>query len=515
MSNLYGPDGELVGLVGVFRDITERKRADEERRRLAAAVEQAAESIMITDTEGRIQYVNPAFERITGYSSEEAIGQKPSILNSRKQDENFYATMWRTITSGETWQGHFVNKRKDGTLYEEEATISPIRNDSGAIVSFVAVKRDVTQEVVLEARLRQAQKMEAIGNLAGGVAHDFNNLLQALVTQVQVLRRQRHDPEKADRAMTALEQQVKRGAALTRQLLLFSRRETAKPERFDLDEVLRETVKMLRHLLRENVQLDTRLAAEPLTIEADRGEMEQVLMNLVVNASDAMPAGGRLEVRTRIEDAGHACLSVTDTGHGIPVAIRARIFEPFFTTKATGEGTGLGLSVVDGIVTKSGGSIEVASDGETGTTFRIVLPLAARSQPEKAADMVESTLREGTGERILLVEDEEAAREGLQQILQSLKYEVTAVRTGEDAKRLPSDPPFALLLSDVTLPGISGDELVPLLAERWPHLKVILMSGYANGKPLQSAAGARAVHFLQKPFDMNTLANEIHTALGE
>jgi len=515
VSNLYGPDGELVGLVGVFRDITERKRADEERRRLAAAVEQAAESIMITDTEGRIQYVNPAFERITGYSSEEAIGQKPSILNSRKQDENFYATMWRTITSGETWQGHFVNKRKDGTLYEEEATISPIRNDSGAIVSFVAVKRDVTQEVVLEARLRQAQKMEAIGNLAGGVAHDFNNLLQALVTQVQVLRRQRHDPEKADRAMTALEQQVKRGAALTRQLLLFSRRETAKPERFDLDEVLRETVKMLRHLLRENVQLDTRLAAEPLTIEADRGEMEQVLMNLVVNASDAMPAGGRLEVRTRIEDAGHACLSVTDTGHGIPVAIRARIFEPFFTTKATGEGTGLGLSVVDGIVTKSGGSIEVASDGETGTTFRIVLPLAARSQPEKAADMVESTLREGTGERILLVEDEEAAREGLQQILQSLKYEVTAVRTGEDAKRLPSDPPFALLLSDVTLPGISGDELVPLLAERWPHLKVILMSGYANGKPLQSAAGARAVHFLQKPFDMNTLANEIHTALGE
>ena len=513
-SNLYGPHGELTGRVGVFRDITERRQADQAVRRLAAAVEQAAESIVITDVDGSIQYVNPAFERITGYTKEEAIGRKPSMLKSGEQDQDFYRALWECIKRGETWQGRFRNRRKDGTLYEEDATISPIRNDSGAITSFVAVKRDITQEMALEMQLRQAQKMEAVGNLAGGVAHDFNNLLQALVSQVQVLRRQRHDPLKVDRVITALEDQVRRGASLTRQLLLFSRREVAKPELFDLNEVLRHTLKMLRHLVRENVALEAHLCSEPLMIKADHGEMEQVLMNLVVNAADAMPGGGRLEVSSSLHQPGQAGLTVKDSGHGIPEEIQKRIFEPFFTTKPPGRGTGLGLSVVHGIVMKSGGTIEVESDGKSGTTFRIALPLTSASG-QKASEGKENALREGAGERILVVEDEESAREGLRDILISLNYQVTAVRTAEEADRLAAGPPFALLLSDVVLPGMSGLDLVSRLTKRWPELKVILMSGYADSHSIASLPGNRIRNFLQKPFDMSTLANEVHTALGK
>jgi two-component system cell cycle sensor histidine kinase/response regulator CckA len=501
-------------VVSVNHDITERKRAEAERQRLAAAVEQAAEVIVITDVEGRIEYVNPAFERVTGYSREEAIGLKPSVLKSGRQDAGFYAALWQTILRGEMWRGRFVNRRKDGTLYEEDATISPIRDDSGAIVSFIAVKRDVTQEVALEGQLRQAQKMEAIGTLAGGVAHDFNNVLQVMLTYTQLLRNVRDDPVRAEAAAAELEQQITRGAALTRQLLLFSRRGTSRLETLDLNEVVRGSAQLLRRLLRENIVFRIQTSDEPLPVHADRGQLDQVLMNLAVNASDAMESGGILTIRTGAGEDSTVWLAVTDTGMGIAEEIREKIFEPFFTTKAVGKGTGLGLAVVHGIVDQHRGSMALESCPGEGTTFRITLPSAgesAHNAEERASPP--DTLPRGGGERVLLVEDEPGARAGLAELLTSLGYAVTAAASGEEALALPAEPAFDLLLTDLMLPGIAGPDLARALCARWPAMRVVLMSGYTPDGKVSRTIGARIVRLLEKPFDMATLAREVHAVL--
>ena len=423
--------------------------------------------------------------------------------------------MWQAISRGGTWQGHFINRRKDGTLYEEEATISPIRNASGVIQSYVSVKRDVTREVALQAQLRQSQKMEAVGQLAGGVAHDFNNLLQGMLSQTQLLRRWHSEPE-AELLTLELERQIKRGASLTRQLLLFSRRETAKPERLDLNDVMRDATTMLVRLARANIGVSIELSPEPLPVEADRGQLDQVLLNLAVNAFDAMPQGGRLTVRTGEAPGPTVWLSVEDTGHGIVAAVRERIFEPFFTTKGTGMGTGLGLSVVKGIVDNHAGRIEVATVVGEGTTFRVLLPRAAvELTPPEAGPQQEARLEPGNGERILVVEDEGIAREGLRQILAGLGYDVVAAASGEEAAGLGADQPFDLLLTDLMLPGISGPALAQKLRGRWPRLEVILMSGYTEDEAVRRGVSAGKVRFLQKPFDMATLAREIRAALDE
>jgi two-component system, cell cycle sensor histidine kinase and response regulator CckA len=509
--------GGARAILSTHRDITEQKLAEEERRRLVAAIEQSAEAVVITDRDGAIRYVNPGFEWITGYRADEVIGVNPRILKSGKQAPTFYAEMWNTITHGSVWMGKLSNRRKDGSLYEEEMSISPVRDEDGTIINFVAVGRDVTRELELQQQLNQAQKMEAVGRLAGGVAHDFNNLLQALISHVQLLRSKANDANKITSLSRDMEQLIGRGASLTRQLLLFSRRETVKPEHLDLNEQVREASKMLQRLVRANISLRIELAGGRLGVDADRGQLDQVLMNLVVNASDSMPDGGELTVRTGTTDHTHVWLSVEDTGAGIPEEIRERIFEPFFTTKGAAKGTGLGLSVVHGIVTQHGGQIEVESAVGRGTTFRVILPESGSGEfpvvkevPGEAAE-----LPMGRGERILVVEDEEIARQGLHDILVSLNYEVVSVGSGEAARSLPVDPPFDVLLTDLMLPGVAGPELAAGLQEQWPSLKVILMSGYTEDEAVRSVIGAGDIRFLQKPFDMTTLAREVRAALDD
>ncbi len=504
--------------VGFFRDITERKRLDTELRRLAAGIEQAAESIVVTDIDGTIQYVNPAFSRLTGYSREEAVGQNPRILKGGTHPPEHYQELWAKLTQGEVWHGHLINRRKDGSLFEEDATISPVRDEAGRTVQYVAVKRDVTQEVALQAQLLQAQKMEAVGSLAGGIAHDFNNLLQSMLSHTQLLLRLCDSPQRVAALSKGLEQEVTRGAALTRQLLLFSRRETVKPEQLDLTTVVQDLTGMLRRLVRASIALSTELAPQALPVKADRGQLTQVLMNLVVNASDAMPDGGTLVVRTGQAESGEVWLAVQDTGCGIPEAIREHLFEPFFTTKSAGQGTGLGLPVVHGIVTKHGGRIEIESAVGIGSTFKIFLPRAAsgehphveEAQPGNAVPRV----AEGEGEWVLVVEDEDSAREGLQELLTELGYEVVAVASGEEAGRLPTDRPFDVLLTDLMLPGVGGPALADGLRERWPTLKVVLMSGYTEDEAVRRGVKEGEVHFLQKPFDVETLARELRAVLS-
>ncbi len=507
--------GRTVRTFGANQDITERVRASEAQRRLVTAVDQTNEAVIITDPGGTMTYVNPAFERITGYARSEALGANPSMLKSDVQDAEFYRTMWQTISAGKVWAGHLVNRRKDGSLYDEEMTISPVRDERGTIVNFVAVKRDVSRETALQRQLIHAQKMDAVGRLAGGIAHDFNNLLQAMLSQVGLLHHAAPPGGPTARSFDEVEQLVRRGAALTRQLLLFSRQETSQPQRLDLNDAVRNAANLLRRVVHENVAIVLELASASQPLRADPGQLDQVLVNLVVNASDAMPAGGRVTLRTG-GDAAMVWLAVIDTGHGIPESARAHLFEPFFTTKAAGKGTGLGLSVVHGIVSAHGGRVEVTSTVGLGTTFTVVLPRSGDApaeppgtdRPRPAAGMPP-----GRNERILIVEDEDGARQGLADILAMLGYRVTAVASAEDALALPHAPPFDLVLSDLLLPGLAGPELVRRLEVRWPGLRIVLMSGYNEDESVRDVVAGGGVNFLQKPFDMPTLAATIRLAL--
>ncbi len=367
------------------RSDADRKRAEAERERLIAAIEQAAESVIITDSAGTIQYVNPAFESCTGYTREEAVGHNPRLLKSGEHDEAFYAEIWRTLETGFAWKGHIVNKRKDGTLFTEEATISPVRGTGGTVINYVCVSRDITHELALEAQYRQAQKMEAIGQLTGGVAHDFNNLLQVINGYTEMAMQDIEAEHPVRESLIEVARAGERASRLVSQLLIFSRRQIMQPHTMNLNAVIDDMLKMLRRVIGEHIQIewfpDERLGV----IHADRGMVEQALMNLCVNARDAMPEGGTLTIETQntvidheycsvhpwAKPGDYALLSVTDTGCGMSREVVSRIFEPFFTTKETGKGTGLGLATVYGIVKQHNGVITAYSEPGKGSVFRL------------------------------------------------------------------------------------------------------------------------------------------------
>jgi two-component system NtrC family sensor kinase len=513
----------VLGILGVARDISERKRHEDalkqtvQRLSLQSAVlEAAANAIVITDPAGTIQWINPAFTALTGYTEAEAIGQNPRLLSSGRQSREFYGAMWKTIVAGEVWTGEVVNRRKDGSTYTERMTITPVRNGEGQTTHYVAIKEDVTARKEMGERLRQSQRLEAVGRLAGGVAHDFNNLLQAMLGLTQLSRAHDDDLGESGERLAELEELLHRGARLTQQLLLFSRREEPQVERFELNHAIRETAKLLRRLLPANVTLDLALASERLTVSADRGQIGQVWMNLAVNAADAMPDGGQLMVQSGREGDNHVWFSVADTGHGIADDIRDRIFEPFFTTKSARSGTGLGLAVVHGIVTQHGGRVEVTSVVEKGTTFKVILPRAGTGPvPIGRQRPASEKLPRGAGQQVLLVEDNAAVRRTFERLLKRLGYEVTSAASAEEAEGLALTQPFALLLTDMMLPGISGAELAERMRQRRPQIRVILMSGYTEDEQIRRRAAHGALRFLPKPVDLETLAREVHGALGE
>ena len=505
-------EGKPVGRVWSIRDVTSRVLAHKDRERLAVVVEQADEMIFMTDVGGVIEYVNPAFERITGYTRDEAVGARPEYLLADGPNEQRDAEVWNTLDSGGVWRGRFTNRRKDGSVLEEEATISPVRDPSGAVVNYVSIKRDVTQEIALAEQLRHAQRIEAIGILAGGVAHDFNNLLQGMLTLVQVLQSPKCNASRRREFLAQVESTIRRGAQLTRQLLLFARREPSRREPLDLGEILQELAKFLRRVVRENIELIVEPAGQPLRVGADRGQIEQVIVNLVMNAADAMPEGGRVSVRSGRDRGDTGWIEVADTGPGIPEAIRQRIFEPFFTTKERGKGTGLGLAVVHGIVMAHRGAIDLTSDGG-GTAVRVRLPLLRAADADIPARAVAQTVPQGSGERVLLVEDEADVRDGLSMLIETLGYSVDAVRSGEDALAVDAAAPFSVIVSDCMLPDMPGMDVVRHLRKRWPDVRAILMSGYALPDVIDAGVKAGEFVFLQKPFEMGDLARTIHSAL--
>lgn len=380
--------GGIIGLVGFFLDVTKEKVTKVEKDLLVTAIDQASETVVITNTDGIIQYVNPAFETTSGYDLMEILGQNLNILKSDKCDEAFYKGVWDFLKTGKIWKGHFVSRKKDGAFYEEEATISPVRNSDGEISNYVVVKRDVTQELVLEEQLLQSQKMEAMGRLAGGVAHDFNNFLAAILGYSDILLASLPENDPNRNSVEEIKKSGKRASALTKQLLAFCRRQMIKPKSLSINNVILDMGKMLQQLVGENVKLNFNLAAELYEIMADPSQIEQIIMNLAVNSKDAMPEGGQLTVETsninlterhetgdfQTPPGEYVKLSVIDTGFGMDKETIKHVFEPFFTTKPKGKGTGLGLSTVYGIIKQHNGFITIRSELNQGTSIEVYFP---------------------------------------------------------------------------------------------------------------------------------------------
>lgn len=527
---LVDAEGRTVGVASLVEDVTERHRAEEQRARLGMAVEQAVESIMITDTDGVILYVNPAFEEVTGYRRDEAVGKKAGILKSGKHEDAYYRSMWETIGGGGVWRGNFINRRKDGQLFEEAAIISPVRDAAGKIVNYVAVKRDVTRERQVEEQLRQSQKMNAIGQLAGGVAHDFNNLLNVILGYSDMLLEEAAISEEARGQIGEIQKAGERAAAMTRQLLAFSRKQILDPRVFDLGALVADVSKMLRRLIGEHIELNLVSSSSVCSIRADPGQIEQVIMNLCVNARDAMPGGGKLTIETRrvagtgnLSGQGWAgkesvVLSIGDTGTGMSPEVKAHLFEPFFTTKKEGTGVGLGLATCYGIVRQSGGEISVHSEEGRGTTFEIRFPYVpepvTREDPRRAL----AGLEQGRGETILLVEDDDAVREMVERLLTGLGYRVLAAGGGEDALALAGSSGggrIDLLLTDVIMPGMNGRDVAAQIRSRFPGVKVIFTSGYAEEAIVRDGVLESGIVFMPKPFALVALARRIREVLGD
>ncbi len=515
VSVLRDAAGQPFRTVAAIEDITARRVAEEERDRLTTAVEQASEAIVITDLTAKIQYVNPAFERITGYARAEVIGQNPRILQSGKHDAEFYRELWSTLTRGEVWRGHFYNRRKDGQSFEEEATITPVRDASGRVVNYMAVKLDVTREVALENQFRQSQKLEAIGQLAGGVAHDFNNILAAIMMQAQLTGGTADIPQSAVEDLQEIRHLCERAANLTRQLLLFSRKQVLQARDLDLNEVVSNIAKMLQRIIGEHIVIKRWLHPTPLWIRADAGMLDQVIMNLAVNARDAIRGSGVLTIQTsevvvdkmhtrpqlELIPGRHVRLRVTDTGCGIAPEILPRIFDPFFTTKEPGKGTGLGLATVFGIVKQHRGWIEVNSEPGNGTCFEVFLP--AGIAPAPATDnLVPRPSRLQGSETILLAEDDFSLRITTAKLLERHGYTVLEAASGAEAIAMWTENAdrIDLLITDLLMPGgLNGRDLARKLVADKPELKVIYFSGYTAdlmGIGVELRSGE---NFLQKP----------------
>jgi PAS domain S-box-containing protein len=522
--------GEPLYFVSQIQDITERKRIEREMTSLVTAIEQTGEQIVITDLNGTILYCNPAFETVTGYRKEEVIGQNPRILKSGQHSDEFYQQMWRTLIGGSVWNGRITNRKKDGSLYQDESTISPIRNAAGVMTGFVAIKRDVTERLHLERQFLQAQKMESVGRLAGGVAHDFNNLLTVINGYSALLLKQVDPGDSLWQKINEIRKAGESAASLTRQLLAYSRKQVIEPRIVDLNASIRESERMLQRVIGEDITLATRL--DPLLglVMADPEQVRQVIMNLVVNARDAMPDGGRLDITTMNvdvsaatasmhPDAKPACyvmVTVTDTGDGMDEKTRQRIFEPFFTTKETGKGTGLGLSTVDGIVRQSGGWIDVSSEPGVGTSFKLYFPRIGESPVQGEHEATRDKEPDG-GETILVVEDQHAVRRLTRNILKEYGYQVLEAANGDEALEIAQkhSGQIHLLLTDVVLPGINGKELSDRLKALRPALKVLFNSGYTADVIAHRGVLDQGVAYISKPFSPDTLVAKVREILAE
>src|SRR5580704_1417408 len=526
------PGASSVSLNAVDLDSADylQQKSEETLRKLWRSVEQSADMVIIMDRSGVMEYVNPAFEALTGYSRHEAIGQTLGILKSEQQAGELYEEMWNTVLSGNVFRGIVMDRKKNGETLIIEKALTPLRDGNGEITHFISTGRDITEHRKLESDLRQAQKMDAIGRLAGGVAHDFNNLLLVISAYAELMLDSLAEQDPLRRNVAEIMTASRRAADLTRQLLAFGCKQVQLLQVLDLNTVIAEIATMLPRLIGEDIDL-VFLPAQALgKVKADPVQIEQIVMNLAANARDAMPGGGTLTIETatvQVDESyvqrhsivplgDYVLLTVADSGQGIAAEHLPHIFEPFYTTKEAGKGTGLGLATVYGIVKQNGGFVWVYSEPGLGTTFKIYLPQVHSLTSEARIDTDKPAGSSPCGcETVLLVEDEAPVRQASRQFLTKNGYTVLEASDGADALRASREHtgPIHLMVTDVVMPKISGPKLAERLADERPDMKVLFVSGYAENTILHHGKIDVANRFLPKPFSLRMLARKIRQVL--
>jgi PAS domain S-box-containing protein len=491
--------------------------------------ENAEDMIAVVDFDGNRIYNSPAYHRVLGYTADELKKSKPHEQIHPDDRANLIAAGLEAQQGGVGRRVEYRMSHKNGSWRLLESTASVVPSKSGPATKMVIVNRDITERRQLEEKFRQAHKMEAIGRLSGGIAHDFNNLLGVIIGYAEILQERLAESDPLRVSADEIVKAGNRAASLTRQLLAFSRQQILEFEVLDLNEIVADIEKMLRRVIGEDIELKADLDPDLGHVKADRSQLEQLFLNLVVNARDAMPDGGRLLIETRsfemseeyvrsypypVKTGSYARVTVKDTGLGMDADVQARIFEPFFTTKEKGKGTGLGLSTVYGVVKQSGGYIEVHSETGKGAAFLIYFPTvretASQTKPHQSPRSANAA-----HETILLVEDEDSLRTLSRNLLELSGYTVIEARNGNEALAIAKSRTGSihLLLTDIVMPGISGRELAKRLLVEMPQLKVVYMSGYAGQSIGENDIFGKNAHYLQKPFSRENLAQKVRDAL--
>ncbi len=518
--------GDAEQRIVIFRDVTEEQATEKRLRHLAEAIDQVKESVLVADRQQKIEYVNASLCTMTGYAREECCGQPVKLLWAGEQDAPFEPQMAEMIRQGEVWSGRIINRRKDGSLLVTAATVSPVRDTLGAITHFVAVQRDLTYEVAVESRMRQAQKMEAVGTLAGGIAHDFNNILGGIIGFTDMALLQSQPESDLHQNLLHIRQGGKRAADLVQQILTFSRQSAEERVPLAMAPLIKESLRLLRATLSSTIDITLELATLDTMVMAAPEQIRQIVMNLCTNAFQSMrEKGGHLTIRlerltespsgTKKAEGGRAWVSlvVMDTGQGIDSEIVSQIFNPFFTTKQPGEGSGMGLSVVHGIVKELGGEITVESQPGVGAAFTVLLPVA-EGESDNGLLSFEEPLPVGTG-HVLVVDDEKEIRETYKMMLNHLGYTVTTASNPEEVMVLieKAEPRIDLVITDQTMPKMTGVVLTGKIRSRYPDIPVILCTGYSDRLNDDIAREAGACDLLMKPVDLRGLGGAVRAGL--
>jgi len=532
----FGRINRFINL-GIKTSLQLHKQQEEDAHqimRLATVVEQASQSIVITDTESNIEYVNPAFFEHTGYTEQDVLGRNPRIIASGLQDKQYYEELWNTLVSGKTWHGVFINKKKDGSRFHERATIFPIRDSSGKTINYAAIKEDITNEIKLEKQFHQAQKMESIGTLAGGIAHDFNNLLTVINGYAEMILFRLNEQHAIYSNIQAILDAGLKAKQLTTQLLAFSRKQVYNPRVISINDTIQSLNKMLDRLIDDDISIDLFLRDNLSNIKADPAQIEQILLNLVINSRDALRAVSQQDCEKKItietgmfpvteeyvkNHAGarignYAFFAVSDNGTGMDKPTKERIFEPFFTTKEQGSGTGLGLAMIYGIVKQNKGNIYVYSEPDIGTTFKIYWPTTEETDQGQSDGAILQDMPRGK-ETLLFVEDNEKILNLASQAFSLLGYQIYCTRNGAEALEVIRQNPDSidLIVTDLVMPVMNGKELIREVKKIAPSTHAIYVSGYTDNHIVSNGMLDKGIIFVQKPYSMDELSKIIRNVL--
>ena len=515
-------------LMSVANDLTEKKHSESERELLFSAIDQISDMVVLLNYERNIIYVNSAFERITGYSREEAIGQSSGLLKSGVQDDEFYNNVWKTINTGKSWTGRFINRKKDGSFYTEQTAISPLFDADGKVLNYIEIKRDITKEIQLQEQLHHKSKMDVVGQLAGGIAHDFNNALSGIMSAAELLKSPKRELDETGlKYIDMIQEASHRASDLSSRLLTFSRKNNLTLLPVDLHNLIRETREILLSTIDKKVKINIELNAGNSIVSGSESELHNILLNLCINATHSMPTGGILTIKTggkeldseycslsefSLTPATYCWFEVSDTGVGIENDNLKKIFEPFYTTKEQGEGTGLGLAAVYGTVQSHKGAIEVKSQLNKGSTFRVYLPVSELDIPDENR----SHIFTGKG-LILFVDDEEINRIVGKDMIESLGYEVLLAANGIEAvetyKKHADE--IDLIILDMIMPEMNGKETFIKMRELNSHCRVILSSGYSNTIDIIKMRELGLTAELHKPYRIEELSRLLKNILNQ